>query len=101
MIPNAGRHDTLTPGDTRHLCQSSVRICHEMDNELRDGRVERQGRERQLLCGRLKNLYAGVALPSGGYEGFRGVDGYHGRSPHARDQLRREGPGTAANVEHS
>ena len=100
MIPDAGRNDTVVPGDTRHLCQSLVRIRHEMDNELRDGRVERQGRKRQSVCGRLQYLDAGVALPSSGDEGVRGVDGRNSRRPHARDQLRREGPGTAANVEH-
>ena len=71
-----------------------------MDDELSEDRVERLARERQFLCGRPDYLNARMAVASGGDEGFRRIDGCDGRSPNARDQLRGEGPGAAANVEH-
>ena len=100
MIPDACRNDTTAPSDTRHLYQSFVRIWHEMDNELCESRVEGQGRERQLLCGCLHDLDTGMTVSSGGDKEGRRVDGRHLRWPDASHQLRREGAGTAADVEH-
>ena len=70
-----------------------------MNDQLGKGRVKRPIREGQSLSGRPEHLCAGVAFPSSGDEGLRGVDGRHGRSPKTGDQLGRECPGTAADIE--
>ena len=81
VIPDARGHDTASPGHARHLRQSRDRIRHEMDDELREGRVERPVREWQVLRGRTQDLDAGVALPSRSDERLGGIDGGHGHAP--------------------
>ena len=70
MIPDARGHDTLATGDAGHLAQPHDRVRHEVDDELCQCRVECPICERELLRGCASNCDRGVALPSGGDEGF-------------------------------
>ena len=49
MIPDASRDDAMRSSHARHLSQSGHRICHEVNDELRERRVERIVWERQML----------------------------------------------------
>ena len=79
VIPDAGCDDAVSPGDARELAQPGDRICHEVDDELRQGGIERGVLERELLRRRAADVDPGVALPGGGDERLRGI--------HGRDRL--------------
>ncbi len=70
VIPDARRHDTAPPSDARHFADSHDGVCHKVNNELREGAVERLAREWQLLRGGKSHVHPGVAVPSRRDEGF-------------------------------
>ena len=49
MIPHAGGPHTICARHARHLAQSRDRVCHEVNDELRQGSIEHVIPERQLL----------------------------------------------------
>ncbi len=100
VIPDARRDDTIPPGHAGHLGQPRDRVLHEVDDELREGRVERVVREWQPLGWRLSNIDARMARPRRGDERLGWVDGRHRCRSQPRDQLGRERAGAAADVEN-
>ena len=100
-VPDAGGHGAARPGDAAHLRQAGHRIGHEVDDQLRERRVERIGRERQLLGGRQVHLHAGMARASGVDERLRGIDRGHRCRTQPGDELPGQRAGTAAHVEHA
>ena len=72
-----------------------------MDDELRQRRVERLIRERQLLGGRLLHPDPRMALPGSCDKRLGGIDGRHSRRPNPFDQLGRQRSGTATDIKHS
>ena len=81
VIPDARRDDTVPPGHAGHLGEPRDRVLHEVDDELREGRVERFARERQPLGGRLPDVDARVASPRRGNERLGRIDGRHRPGP--------------------
>ena len=63
QIPDGRGDDALASRDARHLPQPGDRLGHEVDDELRERRVERVVRERQALGGRLLDRDARDAAP--------------------------------------
>ena len=68
VIPHARRHDAVAARHARHLPQPGHGLRHEVDDELRQGGVERPIVEGQLLRGRTLDLHARVALSQGSDE---------------------------------
>ena len=63
VIPHACRDDAVGAGHPRHLGQARDRVVHEMDDELRQGRVERVVRERQPFGLGLLHVDIAIAIP--------------------------------------
>jgi hypothetical protein len=61
VIPNTRRHDTMLAGHARHLAQSRDRVCHEMNDELGQGGIERLLAKWQPLRRSLSHGYPSVA----------------------------------------
>ena len=61
VIPHAGDNSAARTGHACHLPHTRRRVAHELDDELREGRVERVVRKRQLLRGAQPDVDAGVA----------------------------------------
>ena len=99
VIPDAGGHHAAPARDARHLGEPGEGVGHEMHRELGEDGVEHPIRERQLLRGREADVNAGVARSRRLDERWRWVDGGHGIGAEALHQLRRQRPGTAADVE--
>ena len=101
VIPHARRDDAAATGHASHLCDSGRRIGHEVDDELRQRRVERAVVERQALRLRAPDVDAGVALarsldePGGRVDG---CDRVRAESPH---ELARQGSRAAADIEQT
>ncbi len=70
MIPDAGCNDAMLASHARHLAQPGNRVCHEMNDELRQGRVERLVWKRQVLRRGTFHVDPGMALSSCGNERF-------------------------------
>ena len=64
VIPNAGCHDAWVARDPRHLAESLDGLCHEVNDELGQGRVEGPISKRQLLGRSALHADAGVTLSS-------------------------------------
>ena len=100
MIPDARRNDTAATGHAAHLAEARRRIAHEVDDELRERRVERAVLERQALRLGPSHVDARIALPRGLDEARRRVDGRHGFCADSAHELARQSAGAAADVEH-
>jgi hypothetical protein len=70
VIPNARCHDTTLARHARHLTKSHDGVCHEVNDELCQGGVERMISKRQLLRRSASHADPGVALLSCCNEGF-------------------------------
>ena len=70
-----------------------------MDDELREGSVERVVRERQLLRGAEPNVDARIACAGGLDERLRRIDRGNGIGADTGDELRGERAGPAADVD--
>jgi hypothetical protein len=101
VIPHARRDDTMLARHARHLAQSRDRVCHEVNDELGQGGVERLIAEWELLRRGASHGHPGVALSSCCDEGFRRIDGRHGGGSQSRNQLARQCPRAAADIEHT
>ena len=101
VIPDARRHHTTRPSDTRHLAEPSHGIRHEVNNELCQGPVERPVREWQPLGRCESHVDAGVALASRRDEGLRGVDCRNEPCSQSPDELGGESARAAADIEHA
>ncbi len=62
VIPNAGRHDTVLTHHARHFAKPPDGICHEVNDELCQRRVERLISKRELLRRGASHADPGVAL---------------------------------------
>ena len=49
VVPDGRRHDSALPGHTPHFLRSRRGVVNEMDNQLRQGRVELRVPVRQLF----------------------------------------------------
>ena len=101
MIPDAGRDDPLPPRHAGHLAQARDRICHEVNDELGEGRVEGPVGKRQLFRRCASHVDAGMALANRRHERLRRLDGGHGGRPEPFDQLGGECARAAADVERA
>ena len=72
-----------------------------MHDELRQSRVEQLVLERQLLRHSLLHLHACAANANCCHELLRGIDARDRVRPQPPDQLCRQRPGAAADVEHA
>ena len=99
VVPDARCNDAVAAHDARHLGQPRHRIRHEMDDELREGRVERAVCERQPLGGCLVHVDPGESRPNGGDERLGRVDRGDGRGAQPCHELRGERAGPAPDVE--
>ena len=72
-----------------------------MDDELRQRGVERVVGKRQLLCPSLAHVDPGIALARGENERLGRVRRRHRIRTEARDQLLRQRPGAATDVDNS
>ncbi len=72
----------------------------EMDDELRDRRIEARVGKRQLLGGRTLDPHAGLPFADGFDEALRRVDSRDRARPDPADELCREETRAAADVEH-
>ena len=79
MVPHACCDHTTGARDARHLGQSAYRIVHEVDDELRQGRVELVLSERQLFRGCNAYVDTRMALACGRNELLRRIDRRDGR----------------------
>jgi hypothetical protein len=70
VIPNTRCHDAVPARHTRHLAKASDRVRHEVNDELRQGGVERVVFKRQVLRRSALHVDSGVALLSCRNEGF-------------------------------
>ena len=100
MVPHACCDHTTVARDARHLGQSAYRIVHEVDDELRQGRVELVVSEGQLFRGCDAYVNTGMALACGRDELLRRIDRRDGRRFETSNEFRRQRPRTAADVEH-
>lgn len=100
MVPHTGSHGSPRPGDSQHLSEPRDRVRHEVNHQLRQRRVEHSTVKRQLLCRSTLDSQSGIAGGDCRGKTIRGIDRAHsfGRKP--PDQLARQRPRTAANVEH-
>ncbi len=101
VIPNAGRHDTVLTHHARHFAKPPDGICHEVNDELCQRRVERLISKRELLRRGASHADPGVALSSCCNERLRRIDGRNGGRSQPPDQLCRECAGAAADIENS
>ena len=99
VIPDTSGNDTVPPRDARHVGQAGNRVCHEVDDQLREGGVERPIRKREVLRGPLQHLDAGEACPRGRDKRLGRVDGRHGGGPQPCDQLGRQCARAAADID--
>ena len=78
VIPDACGHGPARPGHACHLRHARRGIAHEVDDELRERRVERVVRERQLLRGGEPDVDSGWrarAASTNGSDGSTADDG--------------------------
>src|SRR5438270_1088691 len=101
VIPDAGGHDSAPPGHPRHLAKPRDGVGHEVDDELRQNRVEPLILERQVLRRGTLHLHPNMAMANCFNKLFRGIDRPDRVSPQPPDQLSRQRPGTAADVQAS
>ena len=99
MIPDTGRDNAPRACHARHLGQPGDSISHEVNDELRQDRVEGPLRKRQMLRRRSYNLDAGKAFSSRANELLRRINGGHGGRAESLDQLSGECAGAAADVQ--
>jgi hypothetical protein len=62
VIPNARCHHAMPARHARHLAKSHDRVCHEVNDELCQGGVERPILKGQVLRGSALHADPGVAL---------------------------------------
>ena len=93
VIPHARDNRAARAGDARHRPHARRRIAHEVDDELREGGIERVIRKRQLLPGAEPNVDARVACTGRLDERFRRIDRDDRISADAGDELRGESAG--------
>jgi hypothetical protein len=90
VIPHARGDDTVLARHASHLAKSHDGVCHEVDDQLCQGGVERSIFERQLLRSSAFHADPGVALSSCCDERLRRIDGGHGARSQPPGQLGRE-----------
>jgi hypothetical protein len=100
MIPDARSHDSSPSRHACHLDETTDRILHEVNDELRQGGVERTILERQLLCRRTPSADT-MALSNRSDEDLRGVDRRHRGGADASNQLGRQRARPGADVENA
>jgi hypothetical protein len=99
MIPDTGRDNAPRACHARHLGQPGDSVSHEVNDELRQDRVEGPLRKGQVLSRRSYNVDAGKAFSSRANELFRRINGGHGGRAESPDQLSGECAGAAADVQ--
>ena len=100
MVPDAGSDDAARSRDASHLAEADDRVPHEVDDELRERRVELVVSERDALRGRDPDVHSRVSQTDCADERLGGVDGGHPSRTYPPDQLADEGAGSAADIEH-
>ena len=100
VVPDARSHDAVLARDTCHLAEPADRVTHEVDDELRERRVERRVGEREALRGRLLHADARMTLARRLDERLRRVDGRDGLRSDPAHELTGQGAGPTADVEH-
>jgi hypothetical protein len=100
MIPDARSHDSSPSRHACHLDETTDRILHEVNDELRQGSVERTILERQLLCRRAPSADT-VALSNRSDEDLGGVDRRHRGGAQASNQLGRQRARPGADIENA
>ena len=100
VIPDTGRHDPAFTRNPGHFAEARDRIVHEVDDELRENRIERLVRKRELLGRRLLHRDLGLPLAEHLDERLGGIDRGDGGWTDTAHQLRRERTRAAADVEH-
>ena len=101
VIPDARRHDATVARDPRHLAKSLDGLCHEVNDELGQGRVEGLISKRQLLGRSVLHGDPGVTVSSCRHEGLRRIHGGHGGRTQSPHQFGRECAWAATDIEHS
>ena len=100
VVPDARGDDTVAPRDAAHLGQPRDGVLHEVDDQLRQGRVKRPVSERQPLGRRPADVDARIARPRRGHERLGRIRGSHPGRPQPLDQLARQCARAAPDVEH-
>jgi hypothetical protein len=62
MIPNTRGHDSVLDGYAGHLPQSHCWLVHEVNDKLRQGRIEGVIIEGEPFCGRLSHFRPGKPI---------------------------------------
>jgi hypothetical protein len=91
----------MLASNARHLSQPGNRVCHEVNDELRQSCVERPVWKRQLLGRRTFHADPGMPLSCRRNERLRGIHSRYSGCPKPRHQLRCQGARAAANIEHA
>ena len=101
VIPDAGGDHTVVPCHSSHLAQTRDGIRHEVDDELRERRVEGSVREGQMLGGCLLHGDTRMALACGVDERLRGIHGRHRGRAEQVDQVCGQRARPTADVDHA
>ena len=99
MIPDTGGDDAVVACHASHLAQTRHGIRHEVDDELRESCVERTVGEGQLLRRRSLHGDTRMTFARGLDERVRGIHSRHGGRVEQLDQMRRQRPRTASDVD--
>ena len=100
VVPDTCRHDSAFTCNPGHLAEPRDRIVHEVDDELREHRIERLIRKRELLGRRPLNRDLGLPLAEHLDEGLGRIDRGDGGWADTAYQLCRERTRAGADVEH-
>jgi molybdenum cofactor guanylyltransferase len=101
VVPHGGGHDAARTSDAAHLAHTSLGIVEEVEDELREHRVETGIFERKALGDAGEDIGAGEASAAGLDEGLRRIDCGDVRSSEQIREHARERARAAADIERS